>query len=289
MNTHLIPKFTFPQELSSELSLSLEKLDAKASYNSHAPHRHDYYEIFFFRMGGGLHMIDFEEFRFTKGHIHLLYPGQVHYIQREAGSSGWVLKFSSSLFLTTHGGNLFHMPFLQFGNTASIIQSGEQEFFDLLGLLDEIRQEEKNKNMGYQEVMLSILNLILWKCYRLTKPNTQKYALIERNVWMKFLVLLEDNYATQNRVTFYAEQLDISPDKLNLAVKTASGSCPSRLIAARILLEAKRWLLHSKMSIKEIAYELNFQDHAYFNRWFKKQVACSPGEFRRRTKEKYHA
>jgi AraC-like DNA-binding protein len=69
-------------------------------------------------------------------------------------------------------------------------------------------------------------------------------------------------------------------------VKLQTGKTAKKLIQDRLTLEIKRLMSHSDLSNKEIAYEMNFNDPAYFSRYFKKHVGCSSAEFREKTKKK---
>ena len=81
--------------------------------------------------------------------------------------------------------------------------------------------------------------------------------------------------------------LCISADYLNTLVKKQFGKTPSQMIQERSILEAKRLLLHSKMSCKEVAYALEFNDYSYFVKFFKKEIGISPTKFRKSIAEKY--
>lgn len=80
----------------------------------------------------------------------------------------------------------------------------------------------------------------------------------------------------------HATLLGVSPETLSEIVKKETGKTPGTLIRERILLEAKRLLLHSSLSVAEIAYELTFKDPSYFNRFFRRSTADTPAEFRKR-------
>jgi AraC-like DNA-binding protein len=84
-------------------------------------------------------------------------------------------------------------------------------------------------------------------------------------------------------VSEYAKLLGITANYLNETVKTVTGQTAGELIRDRLLLEAKRWLIHSELSIAQVADQLHFDDPSYFSRFFKKYAHCSPGDFRRQT------
>lgn len=92
--------------------------------------------------------------------------------------------------------------------------------------------------------------------------------------------MLAMKYKTVQRAGEYASALHLSLSYLNEAVKEATGFTVSYWIQHEILLEAKRLLYYSGGSVKEIAHELGYDDHAYFSRLFKRAVGKTPGAFR---------
>jgi AraC-like DNA-binding protein len=78
----------------------------------------------------------------------------------------------------------------------------------------------------------------------------------------------------------YAAKMNITPNYLNALCRKKSGKSAGELIRQRILLEAKRLLAHSTMSISEIAFQLGFEDNSYFGRYFRRYTRLTPGEFR---------
>jgi len=96
-------------------------------------------------------------------------------------------------------------------------------------------------------------------------------------------LLIEENFLAKTSVSEYAKLLGITANHLNETVKRTIGKTAGELIRHRLLLEAKRLLIHSELSSSEIAHRLNFQDPSYFGRFFKKYTQHSPGDFRGRS------
>ena len=97
-----------------------------------------------------------------------------------------------------------------------------------------------------------------------------------------FKQLLEKNYCTLKRPGQYAEKLNISTSYLNECIKSSSGYSVSQHIQERIILEAKRLLYHTNKSVKEIAFELGYEDYPYFTRLFAKATGTSALTFRKK-------
>ncbi|MBK9736442.1 MAG: AraC family transcriptional regulator [Saprospiraceae bacterium] len=82
------------------------------------------------------------------------------------------------------------------------------------------------------------------------------------------------------KVSSYADMLHVSPDHLNRAIKSCSDKTAHEHIDEMLLMEAKAYLLHTTMTIAEIAYQLEFSDPSHFNRFFKKYCSLTPVDFR---------
>lgn len=95
-----------------------------------------------------------------------------------------------------------------------------------------------------------------------------------------FQQLLEEHFSTVRSVSFYAGKLNLSTDAFSRKIKRQLGKLPSVFIQERVILEAKKLLHLTYLSVKEIALRLHFDDEHYFSRYFKKYVGVSPSEFR---------
>ncbi|MCK7553570.1 helix-turn-helix domain-containing protein [Chitinophaga sedimenti] len=100
-----------------------------------------------------------------------------------------------------------------------------------------------------------------------------------------FLELLEQHYKEQAAVEFYAAQLHVTPQYLNIACKKETGLTAGHCIRSRIVLEAKRMLTLTAQDVKEIAYELGFSDASYFSRFFRRYGGMPPLTFRRQAQK----
>lgn len=96
-----------------------------------------------------------------------------------------------------------------------------------------------------------------------------------------FRELLESNIRTNRAPSFYAERLNITVAYLNEAVNAVCGMSVSRNIQDEIILQAKRQLVYTTASVKEIAQGLGFDDYSYFTRLFTKVAGVSPTLFRK--------
>lgn len=101
-----------------------------------------------------------------------------------------------------------------------------------------------------------------------------------QQIFDKFITLLIRHHCSERSVKFYADKLHVSPKYLSFAVKEYSGKSALEWINEYVLLEAKMLLQDQDISIKEIAYSLNFATQSAFGKYFKQQIGIGPKEYR---------
>lgn len=129
--------------------------------------------------------------------------------------------------------------------------------------------------------------LLSWIYYLGNIIYSNQQVIINKNkrrsdiIFANFLKLVEDNFRTYRRVTWYSDKLCISSKYLSTVIKEASHRTPSDWVDYYIILEARVLLKNTSKSIKEITDELNFPNQSFFGKFFKERVGCSPLSFRR--------
>lgn len=254
-------------------------------------HQDDYYIFGILEKGIGRGMIDLVEYNITEGEAFLVQPGQVHSLVSSEKTGGWILFVDSSLV-----GNKEKIIFDSFSlHTSSfkIDASSEADLLQLAGMLarriNSVDKEMmKTDNIVSKNVIIrlvqSFVAIIAGAAQNL---NNEKLRFSQRKVEivLKFCRLLEQNIAACHQVSFYASRLNISTAYLNEIVKEVTGLSSSAYIKGELALLAKRLLVGSSLSVKEVAFRLGFDDCAYFTRFFTQTVGMSPTKFRQRCLE----
>lgn len=114
-------------------------------------------------------------------------------------------------------------------------------------------------------------------------PGQKETDIKKDEVSRKFSQLVEINYNKLHSVSQYAELLFISSKTLNRKITREKGTSPNIIIKNRIILQAKRLLINTDLTVKEISAQLGYDDQSYFIRFFKIQTGKSPVEFKRMT------
>ena len=99
-------------------------------------------------------------------------------------------------------------------------------------------------------------------------------------IFAEFIQQLEQNYRTERRVSWYAQQMGITPKYLSEIIKQISKRTPNEWIDSYVVLEIRVLLKNSTKSIKEITEELNFPNQSFLGKYFKEHVGMSPSEYR---------
>lgn len=165
--------------------------------------------------------------------------------------------------------------------TLPSVQTFNQQDTDILISFGKLLQSGNDfKDLTFKIAFLqNQLTAFLYYLTHKFNQNKNVQTKAEKRYWA-FVELLETHFATQKQVQFYANALNCSPKTLNLACQSEMGDCAKTLIEKRLLLESKRLLVHSKLSINAIADELGFIDGTQFAKFFKKYENITANEFR---------
>lgn len=155
-------------------------------------------------------------------------------------------------------------------------------------LIQEIKQEVVNEESSMEEMIRIYLKQLIIRSTRMWKKAhdlADSGIAQEVEFIRKFSQLVEEHYTTHHNVADYANLLNITPKALSKRISRHSSKTPNDIIKERIILEAKRLLIHTDLSVKEIGYKLGYEDPAYFVRLFTNQVDASPLLFRKKYTE----
>jgi len=107
-------------------------------------------------------------------------------------------------------------------------------------------------------------------------------AQADRQLFSDFSQLLNEKYIEYSYADLFASALQVNSKKLNEVVKNATGKTACYLVEEKIVSEAKKILTQTRQQVKQIAWQLGYEDQYYFSRIFKKQTGISPREYRKR-------
>lgn len=243
------------------------------------PHKHDgYFELIYLSEGAGFHWIDTQKYQITPPVVFFL-SGQLHYWEMTAIPKGYVMLFRQEFFNSFKHSQLIKL-IASLQNTAHIHLSTTDH---LNFIFDEMEREYKNPTTHSVELIQGYVQIALIKLLRQNDPTNVPEASKGQLVVRRFQNYIQGANPISNvKVNEVADHLGLSPQNLNAICRKVSGKSASELIAEQVILEAKRYLIHSDNNISEIAFALRFSDPSHFVKYFKKNVGETPQAFRSR-------
>lgn len=138
---------------------------------------------------------------------------------------------------------------------------------------------EYTQPLGTYLAMKALLKVFLLHLIRQDQKAFLHQDVNQKRVY-NFCMLLDTYYCKEWKASFYSQKLGLSEKRLNQILKEKMNKTITQLVHARLILEAKRNLRASELTIKEISYRLNFEDPSYFSRFFKNNTGATPEEFK---------
>ncbi|HEX7845998.1 MAG TPA: helix-turn-helix transcriptional regulator [Chitinophagaceae bacterium] len=241
------------------------------------PHKHDFFIIILFDEGRGVHNIDSVDYPVGNHQVHVLFPGQMHKWNIKAGTIGYQLMVERVFF--EQFAPYFRFSFTNYQNHP-VIPLTDSAFSQLHYEFDAIKNELKRER-SLAHLISARASVIAAIVSREAETTFTEFKVYQSNAKLAaFNMLIDEFFKEEKFVAFYAGKLYISANYLNILCKKHLKISATRLIQQRVCTEAKRLLQSAGLSIKEIAFELGFADHAYFSNFFKSQTGMSPTEFR---------
>jgi AraC-like DNA-binding protein len=232
---------------------------------------------------GGRAVIDFKEYKLQEDALFFINAGQ--YYRFDDSCRGTMLYYNRDFYcVEIHDkevacdGILFHNVY-----EIPVIFMPEEISVEMEGLIKSIKNELEMEDSSMEEVLRIFLKLIIIRATRIWKKDHKvagEEARQEVEFSRNFSQLVEWHYTRYHTVAEYANLLNITPKALNKRATRYTETTPNDIIKNRIILEAKRLLVHTRLSVKEIGYKLGYEDTSYFIRLFSKQASTSPHSFR---------
>lgn len=279
------PNFTLVNPQNGHLAFKLLPFEGSSHFDY--MQRNNYYTLLWLHEGNATLKADFSTYFVHKGHLLCFAPYQPFMLQSEEVITGIAVFFHPDFFcihkhqqeVACHGvlfNNIYEPPYLTVdGQTAD----------NLNLILEQMKTEILRPALGQSELLISYLKIFLINASRLKVEQSEesKITIVDKKepfILQSLKELIEENYKTLHSASAYAEKLNISSKALAKIAKNHLNKTLTALISERIVIEAKRELYLTNKPIKQIAYELGYEDEYYFSRFFKTNAGVSPQIYR---------
>ena len=256
--------------------------------NSYFDHlqRNNYYSLIWVMEGNGKVKADFSEYEFEKNSLFAFSPYQP-FMFSSANLKGMAIQFHPDFFcihkhhneVACNGvlfNNIYQPPFISIDDISAST---------FMMLMEQMKSEMQVPALAQYELLISYLKIFLITASRLkTQQQPEARASVadhkEPFILRSLKDAIEKDFKTKHSASEYANSLNISAKALAKITKTHFNKTLTELISERIIIEAKRELYLTNKAIKEIAYELGYDDEYHFSRFFKTKADISPQMYR---------
>jgi AraC-like DNA-binding protein len=281
MNTQ--DNYTLINRENGHLAFKIFSLDDDTHFNQ--VQRNNYYSLIWILKGNGKIRVDFTEYDFKEDYMYCFSPYQPFIMDQTEIIEGIVLQFHPDFFcihkhqpeVACNGvlfNNIYQPPYVIIGKEESAI---------LRTVVEQMKVEIRNPALAQHELIVSYLKIFLINTSRLKSEQQPQVVVVdikEPFVLQNLKDAIERDFKFKHAASDYAKDLNISQKALAKIAKTHFNKTLTELISERIIIEAKRELYLSNKPIKEIAYELGYEDEHYFSRFFKVNTDISPLMYR---------
>jgi len=245
----------------------------------------DRYKIFWVEDGSGEYSVDDIEFSIEGSGVFCLSPGQIFSVRSEKIKSAYQISFDKDFYCVETHGKEIACNGLLFNNVhrATVVNVPKEEVAMFQSLVSQMITELENKGSAHQVMLETFLRMFLIQTLRLQETQEATTTSVTHQqdpLVQEFIALVDKNFREEHTVAGYAEKLFIAPKSLSKKLNALGYPTPLQVIKNRIILEAKRKLKFTDSSVKEVAFDLGFEDPGYFTRLFGKAVGQSPAKYR---------
>ncbi|MBZ0179774.1 MAG: helix-turn-helix transcriptional regulator [Melioribacteraceae bacterium] len=291
-----IPVKSYSHERKDDLPFTLKTMEEiydASEGKTDVPHRHEYFTVVWVIEARGLHYIDFLDYNLEANQVYFIHPEQVHAISLEKRPKGVVLTFTSDFLIESGIDEKFVLDLKLFEScTSNPPIEIDKSIANRLHLIITQLKYEIIKSDSYNYAAIgSLLKLFLIECYRSNDEKRHKKKLQfagSIDLVSRFKTLVESNFKKMQKVKDYASMLVVTPNYLNEVISQATGKSAKEYIQDRIILEAKRLIVFSQLNLKQIAFELGYEDYAYFSRVFKNHQNITFSSYEKVNRKKYN-
>ena len=282
-----IPLYDFPYRHEFDLPFLIKKLDLAENWIIQEPDRHTFYALFWVTKGEGFHHIDFTKHAIRPQSLFLIRPGQTHFFEVDVPPSGYSIFFLEEFLYLNNQNESTELFYLIDRTPAFYLLENQTEVLEQI--VDQLMIEYHNDQFGNLAAMqhLTQLLLIYLRRFYFESNSTILKPTNATHLSSEFQQLVDKHFAQLHGVKEYANLLGITPGYLSEQTKLVTGVAAAQVIRQRIVIEAKRLLAHTQLTVLELSHHLGFKDSSYFARFFKRETGQAPNAFRTAYREKY--
>lgn len=242
------------------------------------------YALIWLKKGRGQYHIDFKEYNFQPNTLIVISKNQDVSFQFEGDPQFSILTFTAEMVSPADEQVQELLSFcirehFQGKQILTLAEKDRDYLEHLLYQLQEVLQHWKGQIKT--DSAFHFLQLVLLYCAHLSEQQATEEGYAHDQIISHFTNLLEQNFRQTHKVSYYTDKLNLTYNSLARFTGQYCEKSPKEIITERIILEIKRQLSATSLSVKEIAYELGFDEPTNLVKFFRKNTGITPANFRK--------
>ncbi len=252
------------------------------------PTRSNFMGLMIFTKGTALVSIDSQEIELKERDVICMFPSTISefiYLSPDCCVKGLLIAphFLSELNFQINSQEAFDI----LSNNFSKVITLDQVVYDvILGHLNRLMQLNTPSvdNLFYYEMIKMHMMLVIYEIANYNKKQLSNHNILssrKESIAIQFVNLVGKDFRKNKEVQYFADSLNISRKHLTRTIKEVFDKVPKQIIEDKVIAEAKLLLLKKELDIRQVMFELNFEDQAVFSKYFKKNTGYTPTAYRK--------
>ncbi len=286
--THKIKEYAFSKQKHPEIEFEVGTLeDLFSLYGSKAikPHKLNFFQLIYITKGEGFHSLDFQNIPYKPGTLIPVARNQVQIYTQNPDAWGFLIVFTPGFITDEQNLYRFYSDFMLFNSQILPVQLyfNEEEKQEFEHLVIQMQAEyESPQDFAKVEILRCLVKEFILKAERIKRATSSFKMDSSMQLFKAFEDELETHLTERLGIEEFSGKLAVSAKKLNQVVKRCTGKTAKQFLDERTILEIKRIISYTEFTVKEIAFQLGFDEPTNMIKFFRKHTGMPPGAFRDR-------
>jgi len=250
-------------------------------------HKHDFYSFLYFTSGKGNLRVNDISYKIHPNTVCLIAPNQMHSFEGLTNAEGKILFLCKDYYVEEFSYirllNVFSCTSEVIGNFCNpCISLADREVKTILDLFWSVSSEYEAYSPSDNSVAIlrSLINILLLRLSDINEERSNEVGNGSTILIHELSNLIDSSFLREHHIGFYTSAFNISEKQLNDLCNKYFSWGLKKILRDRLMLEARKLLISTELSVSEISYRLNYNDNSYFNKVFRKETGITPKKFR---------
>ena len=271
-------------------NFNMDKLDSTNLKSFGEPRTNSFYQIVVLEKGSASYFVDFETYQITAPAVCVIFPQQIFSFTFSDDAQGSVIMFDETIFCSEILASELKEYNVDLHKRINYVDFGGNivRFNEIQNIRTQIEALTKSLNNIRKTEIKFLIKIIIFK---VIDTSSDEVAVVEKSrnleTYLEFRMLVDKEFESNRKVENYCQQLNVSAKRLNAVCKEFTRKTALEVIHDRLSLEIKKIFIFEDLSLKEIAFRLNFDSQPALNKYIASKFDCTPSELKDKVLSSY--